>query len=187
MHVIKAKDKNVVGLRGSALHVYKNYKHPLIMAEVGVCTGVNAFHMLSHMRISMLYLVDPYLPYVGGMTVDTHLQEYHDATYAKTFVRLVPYHRQVSFVTRTSIFASKLFPENLFHYVYIDGNHSYEFVKEDCKAWWPKVKQGYVMGGHDYHEKYSNGVKKAVDEFVSENKLKLTVFKDSDWLIKKED
>lgn len=186
MQVTKAeKEGQVSGLRSSALFAIDNYKHKLLAAEIGVCTGVNAYQMVSQMDIGMLYLIDPYAPYVGGITYETNSQDFQDRAYAKSFMRLVPFHRFVTFITKPSAFAAHLFPSALFHYVYIDGNHLYEFVKEDCNAWWPKVKPGYVMAGHDYREDVPDGVKKAVNEFVLENNLKLTVFKDSDWLIEK--
>ena len=34
--------------------------------------------------------------------------------------------------------------------VYIDGNHSYSFVKEDIAHWMPKIKNGGIIGGHDW-------------------------------------
>jgi Methyltransferase domain len=44
----------------------------------------------------------------------------------------------------------------------LDANHSYESVKEDIEAWFPKVKKGGLFAGHDYI--HWAGVKKVVDE-----------------------
>lgn len=98
--------------------------------------------------------------------------------------------------------ASKLFPSYYFDYIYIDGKHDYESIKEDIKHWWPKIKQGKFLAGHDYYQgkwKYFEkstqdnvtidvGVKKAVDEFSIKNNLSLVVFTDSpmpSWVVKK--
>ena len=35
-------------------------------------------------------------------------------------------------------------------FVYIDGNHSYSFVKDDINHWLPKIKTGGVISGHDW-------------------------------------
>lgn len=60
-------------------------------------------------------------------------------------------------------------------FAFLDADHTYEKVKADLAAWWPKIKHGGVLGGHDYVG--WPGVKSAVDEFVRENKLHL----DTDW------
>ena len=39
-------------------------------------------------------------------------------------------------------------PEKL-DFVYIDGNHAYEYVKKDIGLYYPKLKKGGVIGGHD--------------------------------------
>jgi cephalosporin hydroxylase len=35
-------------------------------------------------------------------------------------------------------------------FVYVDGDHSYDACFADLRAWWPKVKAGGFLGGHDY-------------------------------------
>lgn len=35
-------------------------------------------------------------------------------------------------------------------FIYIDANHTYEAVKEDIKLWYPKIKSGGLIMGHDY-------------------------------------
>lgn len=55
-------------------------------------------------------------------------------------------------------------------YCFIDGDHRYESVKKDIEAWFPKVKKGGMICGHDYygidHHAHGEwpGVFKAVDE-----------------------
>lgn len=47
--------------------------------------------------------------------------------------------------------------------VFIDGNHTYEFVKRDILAYLPKMKPGSVMAGHDHNDQHP-GVIQAVHE-----------------------
>jgi len=35
-------------------------------------------------------------------------------------------------------------------FVYIDANHTLSFAMADMQSWWPKVKRGGFLGGHDY-------------------------------------
>jgi hypothetical protein len=48
-------------------------------------------------------------------------------------------------------------------FVFIDASHEYEDVIADINSWYPKVKQGGVIAGHDYPD--WPGVKKAVKEY----------------------
>lgn len=66
----------------------------------------------------------------------------------------------------TSIEASKKFDNESVDFIFLDADHSYESVKEDIEAWWPKLKKGGTFTGHDYNGD-GNGVKKAVDEFFN--------------------
>ena len=61
---------------------------------------------------------------------------------------------------------AKLFADGSFDFVYIDGNHLYEFVKLDIQSWLPKIKRPGWIGGHDYQHKHAPGVKPAVLEML---------------------
>jgi len=43
-----------------------------------------------------------------------------------------------------------LFQDNSLDFVYIDANHAYDYVVEDMEKWYPKVKNGGYLIGHDY-------------------------------------
>lgn len=45
--------------------------------------------------------------------------------------------------------ASLRFPDNYFDLVFIDANHTREGSQRDMQDWWPKVKRGGVLSGHD--------------------------------------
>ena len=47
--------------------------------------------------------------------------------------------------------------------VFLDADHRYEYVLADIAAWWPKLKTGGVLCGHDYCPQRS-GVIRAVEE-----------------------
>lgn len=53
-------------------------------------------------------------------------------------------------------------------FVYIDADHSFSAVREDIKNWYPKIRSGGILCGHDYAEGES-GVRFAVDEFLGSN------------------
>ena len=82
-----------------------------------------------------------------------------------------------------SIFASKLYEDNSLDFVFIDASHDYENVLADITAWFPKVKHGGIIGGHDYADSYI-GVKQAVKEYSSNNNQDFVINKQC-WLMKK--
>lgn len=61
--------------------------------------------------------------------------------------------------------------------LFIDGAHHYEQVKRDILNYWPKLKIGGILLGHDYtHHKQHQGIVKAANEAFGR---RLTVLKNS--------
>jgi hypothetical protein len=60
------------------------------------------------------------------------------------------------------------FEDHYFDWLSLDGNHLYEFVKQDLELYYPKVKPGGCIAGDDYGARgwWENGVQRAVEEFV---------------------
>jgi cephalosporin hydroxylase len=70
-----------------------------------------------------------------------------------------------------SLIAANMYSDNSLDFVFIDAAHEYESVKADIEAWYPKVKVGGFIGGHDYVPG-QYGVYQAVDErFVTDFEL----------------
>jgi len=57
------------------------------------------------------------------------------------------------------------FAQPIFHpdFVFIDGDHRYEYVKRDIERWKPFIRPGGLLLGHDYGGRHP-GVTRAVDE-----------------------
>lgn len=74
------------------------------------------------------------------------------------------------FVEKTSVNAINDFDNESLDLIYLDNDHSYEYVIEELFGWWPKLKIGGLMTGHDYikfrhNELGDYGVIEAVEEF----------------------
>ena len=66
----------------------------------------------------------------------------------------------------TSVEASKLYDDNSLDFVFIDASHEYEFVKEDIKHWFPKVREGGIIAGDDMEWHVADSIKRAVTEMI---------------------
>lgn len=69
-----------------------------------------------------------------------------------------------------------------FDLVFIDALHDYDSVFEDIALWWPKVRVGGMLAGHDFNHKWP-GVERAVAD--SFNLMHIGVASDSVWFIVK--
>lgn len=69
--------------------------------------------------------------------------------------------------------------------VYLDADHGYLPVKTDIEWWWPKIKKGAVLAGHDY-DSGNPGVIQAVDEFRIKEVLLMKHGGKAVWSIRKE-
>jgi predicted O-methyltransferase YrrM len=76
-----------------------------------------------------------------------------------------------------SVDVSKKTTDESLDWVYVDADHSYEGIKSDLKCWYPKVRKGGIISGHDYfdgeRQNVNFQVKKAVDEFAKEKRKKV--------------
>lgn len=64
--------------------------------------------------------------------------------------RMKPYEGRFCFVWTDSETFSRCFAPESLDFVFIDGLHTYEGVKRDIEIWWPKVREGGILCGHDY-------------------------------------
>ena len=80
----------------------------------------------------------------------------------------------------SSIQASEKFEDNSLDIVFIDADHTYKAVKKDIQLWWPKVRTGGILAGHDYDIKHM-GVVNA----VSAHFIQFYLGADSVWYVKK--
>jgi predicted O-methyltransferase YrrM len=53
--------------------------------------------------------------------------------------------------------------------VFIDADHSAEWVERDLRAWRPKVRPGGILAGHDYGSRRYPDVKPVVDRFFRDH------------------
>lgn len=72
----------------------------------------------------------------------------------------------------------------LFDLVFIDADHREEAARADIAAWWPHVRPGGWMGGHDI-DRFDGGVRRAVDAFFDERGYSVEVDEDYTWFVRR--
>lgn len=165
---------NLYCLRYSAKELID--KKDLVIVEVGCSDGANAKTMLDSLDVRKMYLIDAFISY------DSHTSKYGnlEKNYAKA-KKLSKKYDNVILIKGTSADVVNKIPQDV-DYVYIDANHSYEYVKQDIELYYPKVKKGGMLAGHDFNGQWINDVCKAVFEFTRRNNLRLYGM-DTDWWI----
>lgn len=73
--------------------------------------------------------------------------------------------REINVVTSDGVAAAADYTADSLKFVFIDADHDQSVVTDMIAAWWPKVKSGGILGGHDYNNYDFPGVTAAVDLF----------------------
>jgi hypothetical protein len=142
--------------------LYKIIDLSLPAAEIGVAEGYFSADILSW-GVHLLYMVDNWgtLPVKGD---GGNPQSWHEKNYQNAMARTDKYNRVV--LRGISWEMANMVQDNSLGFINIDCDHSYEGVKKDIAAWWPKLASGGVMAFHDF-ENTAYGVKRAVTEFAT--------------------
>lgn len=133
-------------------------------AEIGVAFGGHSEAILQNTSVEKLYAIDSYKhrpEYDDPMNLPQHV---FDRLYERTGQRLGTFGDRVQQIRLDSVDAAQTIDEQL-DFVYIDGDHSYEGIRADLQAWFPLIREGGIIAGHDYGQPAFPGVKAAADHF----------------------
>jgi len=176
-----------------------------IFVEVGSAWGKSALYMMEKLyeqnKSIDFYCIDIFtqaedidhiqFPFGNGKEYRTKFKNetlYYDFiynisnSYAKKF-KPIP-------IKTYSDLAANLFEDNSCKAVFLDAAHDYESVSKDLEAWWPKIKNGGILSGHDFYGKQNgfaeeNGVAKALNIFLKEKRLKIDHIQHTTFIINK--
>lgn len=165
-------------------------------AEIGVHQGDFSAVLLAHVKPSELHLVDPWQheesetykdAWYGGKASAGQVEM--DERYQQTCDRFaeamddgqVRVHRGFSDVVLAG------FADGYFDWIYIDGNHLYDFVKQDLHLAFQKTRPGGLITGDDYTEGgwWEGGVKRAVDEFVQVAPVQMVALQNRQFVLRR--
>ncbi len=82
----------------------------------------------------------------------------------------------------TSVEAAKSHDDESLDFVYLDASHDFDSVVRDIEAWLPKVKQGGILAGDDYHPSWQGVIDAVKNKFADED---IEVVGGSQWVYEK--
>ncbi|GEM_PF-1950902 len=123
-----------------------------------------------------LVSVDPFAPYDEATHAGTvrGVREGDEAAFWRT-ADAFGFRDRVDLVKRTSADAASQFEDGAFDLVFVDGNHTEAVVAGDLRAYWPKVKPGGRLLGHDYTTRFPGAIT-AVDAWERESGVPVRVW-----------
>lgn len=151
-----------------------------IFVECGAWMGRSSSYLCDHARSDIkIYIVDSWQGSVSEQSGPHSIALTQDVY--QIFLDNMG-DRKFSSIRKLSEEASKDFEDESCDVVFIDMEHTYDSVTRDIELWYPKVKYGGYISGHDYTI-YWPDVKRAV-----QNKFDITKIKTMGdcWIVKKE-
>jgi hypothetical protein len=130
-------------------------------AEVGVQSGSHAKQILqAWTSCERFHLVDLWGHQENYKDVANFHQSKQDELFQATQNLLQPWREIVTFHRMLSTQAAQQIPDQSLDFVYVDARHDYCGVTEDIRAYYPKLRPGGILAGHDF---LSVAEQKAVD------------------------
>jgi hypothetical protein len=148
-------------------------------AEIGVHQGDFSQQILEIAKPKKLFLIDPWKYFTdpkharsmyGGERASQEIMDERHASVAARMDQQIA-DGVVEIRRETSAAAAVRFPDQFFDFVYVDGDHTYEGVKEDLRLYMPKIRSGGLLIGDDYRDGWGVGVVKAFHELLADDSL----------------
>ena len=158
---------------GIVTDIINKYEYKKI-AEIGIGYGLHAASILKNTNIDKLFLIDP-LKFYGNDLFPINIQKMggFDKLLKNITILLSKYDNKYDIIRKSSNQVDNNdISDNSLDLVFIDGDHSYDAVLKDLDLFYKKIRVGGMILGDDYMSCHP-GTKKAVDEFVASNNLKL--------------
>ena len=169
-------------------HFYKNiegwFSYPLLyreaierapndahFVEIGSWKGASAAYMAVEIINSGKNIkFDCVDTWKGSIEHGLHATTQQEELYITFLKNIEPVKNYITAYRTYSTEAAKLYKDNSLDFVFIDAAHDYDNVLADITAWYPKVKTGGIIAGHDYHINIDmwTDVKRAVHDYFKD-------------------
>mgnify|MGYP001304692418 FL=1 len=167
--------------------IFKLIKKNSVCCEIGVWKGEFSQLIIKKNNPSKLYLIDPWKDF-GDDYFDKKHVKYRQENQNLRFNLVNQKFKnnilknQVEILKMTSEEALSRLENIKFDFIYVDGNHQYKFVKYDIENYFKLLNESGYLVGDDYR---IESVKKAVDDFMENNKTKNFFVKNDQFILQK--
>jgi hypothetical protein len=144
----------------------------MVGVEIGVYGGDSSKLFVENCKF--MHFIDPCFEYAENPDKGWFAIEEH-------FLKKMSFTNRFHFIKGMAADVADQIPE--VDFVFIDGNHTYDYVKKDIDLYWPKIRRHGFLCGHDYTGGHP-GVTQAVDEFSAAERLPMEQHEYC-WLIRK--
>ena len=158
----------------------RNYAKPNMVAfELGSYTGKSSLIMLPHIRRNNghLYCVDWFQGNPGvydinpASDINVSYRNHDILGFLRTNVKQSGYDESVTIMVGTTASAASIVGDEVADFIFIDADHRYSQIRRDILDWYPKLKTGGVMCGHDFDRHldqcdYNRVLEKCEEDFV---------------------
>ena len=178
---------NIAGIETGLVMLCSYLKNHLstrkTMWELGSFAGESASYFAGVFK--QVHCVDPWQNACGAPSIEEVEASFDEVAAAKGNI--------VKHKGLSEDFAPTV-PDGSLDFVYIDaGAHTFEEMTRDWLAWWPKVRSGGFLGGHDYEipEYHAADVFPAVAQVIRHQlgqhpeMYGLHVFPDTSWIVER--
>jgi hypothetical protein len=132
--------------------------------ELGVAAGAFSKAILGNPQVGRLYAIDRWSDHHGLQEHKAAAEVLAEAGAGRCVVLRASFHEVLP-----------LFEDESLDFIYVDGYaHTGQEGGRTLWEWWPKLKPGGIMAGHDYCERYRPTMD-AVDQFVLAQNLQFSV------------
>ena len=131
---------------GSLLNVEKMK----VGIEVGVQAGIFSSAILRRWRCCTAYtLVDAWQP-LGAYHDQANVALRGQETLMRKAIHSLRQYPQVKVCRNLSVACAMQLEDESADFIYLDARHDYLGLWADLEAYWPKLRRGGIMAGHDY-------------------------------------
>ena len=149
-----------------------------VVAEIGVATGDFSAQILALSNPKRFHLIDPWV----HQSIDEYKDDPNNVGKAEADKRYEAIEQkfcdeiksgQIVVDRDFSTNAALNFPDGYFDWIYVDAMHTSQAVSADLHTYWPKIKAGGLLLGHDYANNEGSrnmkfGVVEAVNDFIDQ-------------------
>ncbi len=148
-------------------------QHAQVVFEIGSYLGRSTRALCDHCP-GIVYSIDPYpgYTYYNDGSIEYPCHELERKKFYENLHDHLKTGKLVHYRTKFRDFPKDILAD----FIFIDGDHRYDAVKEDIWTAIYSCKEGGIISGHDYAVSNWPGVKQAVDETFESVKFKDTIW-----------